>query len=91
MRLREIESALDQSNYQRAKDLCLETADRERNKHGKRYFWVVGLLEISQFEGDKTSQKIAKTHIFFNRSQEVNEHWTIPGPILIEAETNQII
>jgi len=91
IRLREIESALDQSNYQRAKDLCLEAADREHNKYGNGYFWMVRLLEVSEFEGDKKSQKIALTHLVLNGSQEVREHWTKLRPLLSEVEANQII
>lgn len=91
IRLREIESALDQSNYQRAKDLCLEAADREPNKNGDGYFWMLRLLEISKFEGDKDSQKIALTHLVLNGSQEVREHWTKLRPLLSEIEVNQII
>lgn len=91
IRLREIESALDQSNFQRAKDLCLEAADRELNKYGNGYFWMVRLLEVSEFEGDKKSQKIALTHLVLNGSQEVREHWTKLRPLLSEVEANQII
>ena len=91
IRLKEIEVALDQCDYQRAKDLCIQAADPINNQPWKRGFWMARLLEIAEFEGDKDSQKVALTHLVLHGSTQVKEHWAKLRPLLSDLEANQII
>jgi hypothetical protein len=91
IRMMEIDDATDKSDFQRAKDLCLEAVKRERQRPWMGNSWMMRLLKIAELEGDQSSQKLALTHLVLHSNQDVKENWSKLRPLLLNSEASQII
>lgn len=91
IRILSIEAAVAESDFKRAKSLCLEAVQNENERPWMGNPWMARLLEIAEFEGDKDTQKTALLHLITNDSDSVKERWRKLRPMLTSEEALQLI